>query len=108
MSPKRRGKGGKGAGKKRRDPEAEARLREVEQLLEEKGVPVRYDSRLDGRGGLCRVHGSARVILNGSLLPAEKVQAILEVLEEMSEEAEPDADLDEPDAPPEETGPLPA
>ena len=85
MTARRRGKGGKGG--RPRDAEAEARLREVEHLLEERGVRLSYDSRLDGRGGLCRVHGSARVILNGSLLPAEKVQVILEVLEEMSEES---------------------
>jgi len=48
---------GKSQGKPPADPAAAARLRQLEALLEEHGVPVRYDSRLDGRGGLCRVRG---------------------------------------------------
>jgi hypothetical protein len=82
MSRKRR----KGKAAVRPDPEAEARLREVEDVLKELGVPLRYDSRLEGRGGLCRVHGEPRVILNGALPAAEKVEIILEAVEELGRE----------------------
>ena len=79
-------KKGKSRGKPPADPAAEARLGDLEKLLEKHGVPVRYDSRLDGRGGLCRVRGEPRVILNGTLPTAEKVCAILEALEDVGVE----------------------
>jgi hypothetical protein len=88
MSPFRK-RGGKKGRQPKADPLAEARLKRMEDALAGAGVPLRYDRRIAGRGGLCRVEGEWRVILNGSLSPVQKAEAILEVLREVSpEEAE--------------------
>lgn len=60
-----------------------AQLEEVEALAERMGVKVSYDAMsglVQGIGGLCRVRGSLRIIIDRRLKPPERLQIIVDAL----------------------------
>lgn len=60
-----------------------AQLEEVEALAERMGVGLSYDAMsglVQGIGGLCRVRGAYRIIIDRRLKPPERLQIIIEAL----------------------------
>ena len=55
-------------------------LEDLEALLEELGIRLTSDRRVEGRGGFCLVHGEKRMIVNSRMLAAGKAELILEEL----------------------------
>jgi hypothetical protein len=58
-------------------------LQELEHLAQELGVRVCYDAMTglsQGSGGLCKVRGEWRVIMDRRLKPVERVQVLSEAL----------------------------
>ncbi len=58
-------------------------LAELEKLANRLGVVVRFepfDAKLAGRGGLCRVHGSPFVVIDGDLPILDKIGILSEAL----------------------------
>lgn len=59
--------------------DAQKQLSELERLAEELDVRVCYEpmtGRLQGRGGLCKVRGEYRIIMDRRLRPAEKLHVL--------------------------------
>lgn len=60
-----------------------AQLEEVEALAERMGVQVSYDAMsglVQGIGGLCRVKGALRIIIDRRLKAPERLQIIVDAL----------------------------
>jgi len=58
-------------------------LQELERLAKQLGVKVSYDTTaglVSGSGGLCRVHGAYRIIIDRRLKPGARVQLLLDAL----------------------------
>lgn len=64
----------------KKDQSAAETLKDLESLLEELGVRLTHDRRVDGKGGYCVVHGEARMIVNSRLPLSEQVEMLLEEL----------------------------
>ena len=56
-------------------------LRELERIAETLGVKVTYEAMNAGAGGLCRVHGHYRLIIDRRLKPGDRAQALAEALQ---------------------------
>lgn len=64
-----------------------AQLEEVESLAERMGVKVSYDAMsglVQGIGGLCRVKGKLRIIIDRRLKAPERLQIIVDGLARLS------------------------
>lgn len=60
-----------------------AQLEEVEALAQRMGIKVSYDAMsglVQGIGGLCRVRGALRIIIDRRLKPPERLQIIVDAL----------------------------
>lgn len=55
-------------------------VEDLECLLDELGIRITRDRRVEGRGGLCTVHGERRLILNSRLPTSDEAEVILEEL----------------------------
>lgn len=76
--------------------DASKQLTELERLAEELQVRVCYEpmtGRLSGRGGLCKVRGEYRIIMDRRLRPAEKLHVLAGALRGFDTE---DRDISDP------------
>ena len=62
---------------------AERTLVDLEDLLRRLSIEVTYDRRLEGKGGVCRVRGARRIIVQRGLPASEKVDLLLEGLRDV-------------------------
>jgi hypothetical protein len=56
-------------------------LRELERIAETLGVKVTYEAMDAGAGGLCRLHGQYRLIIDRRLKPGDRAQMLAEALQ---------------------------
>jgi hypothetical protein len=70
-------------GRKKEDSESSELLRDLEALLDDLGVRITHDRRVDGPGGYCLVNGEPRMILNSRLPASDQAEVILEELERL-------------------------
>jgi len=69
--------------KKKEPSESSELLGDLEALLDELGVRITHDRRVDGPGGYCLVNGEPRMILNSRLPASDQAEVILEDLERL-------------------------
>lgn len=65
-------------------------LRELERIAEEVGVRVSYEAMaglVSGAGGLCRVKGQYRVIIDRRVKPSDRVNMLLDALRRFDTQA---------------------
>ena len=59
------------------------KLRHLEAIVKEKEIALIYEAKLDGKGGVCRVRGKRKIILNGLLPDSEKIELLEDILKKL-------------------------